>query len=185
MWMRRLALGIAWASAAVAAAVVVAAWRGRTQVRAVTIVTSPVCASGSVTPRDVWLWEYATGPGDLGVMILTADATRRLGPVTVCTWTWPIGHDWRREFPTAGAFSYRSKDYGHGRPLTFRFVVLPTWCAVAVLSAPLATMVAAALRRRRRVGRGLCRSCGYDLRGKPDRCPECGTAAVAERPAPD
>jgi hypothetical protein len=66
-----------------------------------------------------------------------------------------------------------SVSYMHVRPIVrvrYWLVIVLTMCLPTVW-----------LVRRWRVGvlPGRCRSCGYDLRESPDRCPECGTAKIA------
>jgi hypothetical protein len=65
-------------------------------------------------------------------------------------------------------------------------LVLPHWF-VALLSAILPDLWWRGRRRRlrqHRLAHKLCVTCGYDLRGTPERCPECGTAPPAEPKAP-
>jgi len=65
----------------------------------------------------------------------------------------------------------------------FLIVTVPYWL-LATVAAILPGIVGARLlrdvRRRRRIARGMCPECGYDLRASKDRCPECGRAIMAD-----
>jgi hypothetical protein len=57
-------------------------------------------------------------------------------------------------------------------------VMAPYWAVLILAMMPMAPWIWQWRQRRRRVIVGFCRSCGYDLRATPGRCPECGTAAA-------
>jgi hypothetical protein len=73
------------------------------------------------------------------------------------------------------------------------YVIVPHWSAALALGAAgLWMLLGKPAKRQRRRAKGLCVTCGYDLRESRDRCPECGTpveptsppAAPARSPAP-
>lgn len=55
-------------------------------------------------------------------------------------------------------------------------IIFPHWFALLVSAIPAIAIIIFWKSRRRRMSKGLCANCGYDLRASPSRCPECGQA---------
>jgi hypothetical protein len=85
--------------------------------------------------------------------------------------------EWNPQFATRAqrmGFMYQQGGSTLGAGFATTHVAAPFWAlALATGVVPVARVVRRALRQRVR-RRGVCPSCGYDLRASPDRCPECG-----------
>jgi hypothetical protein len=57
-----------------------------------------------------------------------------------------------------------------------REVCVPAWSFAGLTSALPCLFLRRRWKNARRSAQGLCRTCGYDLRATPTRCPECGTS---------
>jgi hypothetical protein len=75
------------------------------------------------------------------------------------------------------AFMYSLRSGPRGSRISTTAFALPHWTLVGAFAAVLALWLRRTLRRRSNPT-GVCRTCGYDLRATPERCPECGAAAA-------
>lgn len=157
-----------------------------------------------VSGRRLWLavvrdWP---GPAEASVRALPARGTwdaANPGPPVFAFWPTPDTADWgwgpwHGSVGHAGAFlgpdgrpepvtlpAFFLQDSPQSRPLPYWAVGdLRYWDVTAATALPPLLWLGVRGRRRsarrRRIRRGLCRQCGYDLRGGTSgRCPECGT----------
>jgi hypothetical protein len=77
-----------------------------------------------------------------------------------------------------------TRDKRYVSEVQFLLFAVPHWfpCLVfAILPAVRAMRSMASVRSTRRIGRGCCPRCGYDLRATPERCPECGAMPLSAK----
>jgi hypothetical protein len=61
-----------------------------------------------------------------------------------------------------------------GRQMGWMEFRVPHWAVLVTAALTPTAMGLRSVRQRHRRRGNICRSCGYDLRASPDRCPECG-----------
>jgi hypothetical protein len=133
-------------------------------------------------PRDVWVIESERG----GVTLLSLRA-RNDG---FGSGGWTVGPCERlgglqpmvvRRQP---AWRLLGFEWDRGTSLLRWSFRVPFWFVTAALAALPHARVIRRLRRDRSSTLDSCPACGYNLRGTPGRCPECGTSVLSMPPSP-
>jgi hypothetical protein len=126
-------------------------------------------APGKLVYERAWTWSY--GPWEVSC---TSYRSGRVRPPTDSP-SWFGGR-----LPTldaAGILWVRDAQLSSHHAIR-SLVVIPFWAVFAVTAAFPSLWLVSVVRRvrsRLRRSRGVCVTCGYDLRATPGRCPECGS----------
>lgn len=127
------------------------------------------------------------------VRTIKFDTPRR----TVCLWSGGIEIDWRSRINIEGFASFdpdrspgvswfpvrrtlREMRWGPVLGTQEDWVFLPLWLPFIGIAA----LLAGARLRSTRLRPDSCAACRYDLRGSPNRCPECGMPSGGLHPKP-
>jgi hypothetical protein len=111
---------------------------------------------------------WVTGVGAGYVWLSVYDSQSHRGP-------WDVGPGWflvhiPEEWPLVLPLVDRSGTVTH--------MGLPLWALGGLFALSYWALVRPMMMADRRRRRGLCPRCGYDLRGSPEKCPECGTVPM-------
>jgi hypothetical protein len=163
---------------------------------ALCVAAAALWVGGPVTLGDYGnAWAGEPGRGDDAQAVVAfghAFAFRSAGGTMRLHWNYvrrpedrlSIGSTWGDAEPNRAGFAWNVAPTGqvapNGKPWARQgTVAVPHWFVILAG----AVLPGAWFHRRRRAGyrsrRGLCLACGYDLRGSPDRCPECGAITQA------
>jgi hypothetical protein len=136
----------------------------------------PHAASTAQSVADYASYQRSSSAGGERAWLWQAQPYR--GRTDLLRWAW--GPDLNRTWPRLTPITRtRTKfDNRDGSMVTERFIGrrlwFPFWLPVLLTASLPVARLSVFHRRSRRARLGLCRSCGYDLRASPDRCPECG-----------
>ena len=128
------------------------------------------------SPPDSWYEQFANRPKATGITEEFFTAPRNGGTVDrSCLGFRYVRNDqwWPRAQLSVGYPTAQSQA-----------VYVPLWLMVMATGVLPGSAVARRMRAHGRRRRGLCVNCGYDLRGTPQSCPECGVQAGSNAKAP-
>ena len=146
-----------------------------------------ICESGRLHLTLAWGWADQPGSPFADGVLSEADATGGRSRVLYQRIDRSFAGNviQLRDFGGSGWGPLRWRDFSNtklaaGDTNRLLFVEVAHWLPVVLLAVAPTFAATRWARRRVQARRGLCPSCGYDLRATPERCPECGATISTE-----